>query len=69
MHRQVYNKLVWPLLSLAVVPMLHGTIFNDDLQRNGLIDQSSYVQANLHCESSLKIVRCNINFSQAHTLY
>jgi hypothetical protein len=43
-------------------PMLHKTIFNDNSQRNGLLNQSYLVQLHLNCESSLKIIPCNISF-------
>ncbi len=42
--------------------MLHGTIFNNNSHRNGLPNQSNLAQLHLHCESSLKIVPCNISF-------
>jgi hypothetical protein len=41
--------------------MLHKTIFNNNSQRNGLLNQSYLVQLYLHCESWLTIIPCNIS--------
>ena len=32
-----------------IKPMLHKAIFNDNLHRNGLVNQSNLVQLHLHC--------------------
>ncbi len=44
--------------------MLHAPISTDDFPRNGLVNKSYVVQLHLHCESSLKIVPCNIGLKQ-----
>jgi hypothetical protein len=41
--------------------MLHKMIFSDNSHRNRLLNQSHLVQLHLYCESSLKIISCNIS--------
>ncbi len=57
-----WNSCIKKLNLINIKLMLHGTIFNDNSHRNGLPNQSNLAQLHLHCESSLKIVPCNISF-------
>ena len=65
--REFMNKIIQLHQALKTIQiiyknpklMLHKTIFNDNSQRNGLLNQP--LQLHLHCEWSLTIIPCNIS--------